>query len=119
MGFLAKKIIIDVNGLLLVQREYDEKPHSLICPFRAGHHHCGQWCPHFGEPRRPYVLPFVKEEGEEEKFFDLELSCGSSAIIRAEEVVRQIDHLAEIRGIMEPPQASFKERLHNRAGDEA
>jgi hypothetical protein len=106
----AKKIVIDVNGLLSIQRKHDAKPHPVVCPFRQGHHYCGEWCPHF-----PDVTSGEKyETGEPE--FNLDLECGDFTAITAPEFVRMndtsTDHLAEIRGIMEPPQASFKERLH-------
>lgn len=108
----AEKIIIDVNGILSVQREEYLKPQALVCPFRPGHHYCGEWCPHFGNvehgtsqmPGGPII-----------HHYSIELSCGENGFIEAPEFVREgheTDHLAEIRGIMEPPQASFKERLH-------
>ena len=93
----AKKIVIDVNGLLSIQRKHDTTPRPVVCPFRHRHHY-----PHF-----PDVTSGEKyETGEPE--FNLDLECGDFTAITAPEFVRmngpeesKPDHLAEFKNIMD------------------
>ena len=112
----AEKIIIDVNGLLSIQRHEYAKPQAQVCPFRPGHHFCGEWCPHFGSVRStPVTDPDTGEPMNEH--YTLELTCGEDVWIESHLFFQDTDHLAELRGVMEPQQGSFKNRLH-REGDE-
>lgn len=68
----AKKIVIDVNGLLSIQRKHDTTPRPVVCPYRPGHHYCENWCPHFGDGDDEYVI---------------ELTCGFGSRIAAPEAL--------------------------------
>ena len=78
----AEKIIIDVNGLLSIQRHEYAKPQAQVCPFRPGHHFCGEWCPHFGSVRStPVTDPDTGEPMNEH--YTLELTCGEDVWIES------------------------------------
>ena len=105
----AKKIVIDVNGLLSIQRKHDTTPRPVVCPFRHGHHYCGEWCPHF-----PDVTSGEKyETGEPE--FNLDLECGDFTAITAPEFVRMngsaTDHLEEFKNIMDDAHRPPEDRV--------
>ena len=76
----AEKIFIDVNGLLSLQRYEQFKPQAQVCPFRPGHHYCGEWCPHFGTPQKTY---YRRNDGKNIECTVIELSCGHSSAILA------------------------------------
>lgn len=78
----AKKIVIDENGLLSVQREHHSKPHMCVCPFRPGHHYCGEWCPHFSDVRKE-----KKYDGTGTAFY-LNLECGDFVEFKSPEFIR-------------------------------
>lgn len=108
----AKKICIDQNGYLLLQRRHDTSPRAVVCPFRSGHHHCGDWCPHFGQVQ--HGLTSLLDPAQ--KYFTLDLSCGFGCRIFADEASPEPDedahdHLAELGRIFAP-------RTEKREGDE-
>ena len=51
---------IDSDGRLIIERGKVDR--MMVCPFTQNvlseSPSCGDWCPHFGEPRRPQELMF-------------------------------------------------------------
>lgn len=80
----AKKIVVDANGFLRVQRKNDPFPKPMYCPHGACHHnaHCGEHCVFFGDIRKvlmddmTFDDPFKKKE-----VFVLSIECGDFANI--------------------------------------
>ena len=92
----AKKIVINQDGHLCIQREQDTNVHPVVCPYRPGHHYCGSWCPHFGDIERP--IPSTAEEDE----FCLTLTCGFGSRVYAPEASPEPpkDHITEFYRIL-------------------
>ena len=104
----AKKILINQDGHLCIQRQQDTNVHPVVCPYRPGHHYCGVWCPHFGDIQADVPL------FDGAKVYTLTLTCGYGTHIFAPEASPEppeTDHLTGLRGIMEP-------RIERREGDE-
>lgn len=95
----AKKIIINQDWHLCIQRHHDTNVHPIVCPYRPGHHYCGNWCPHFGDIER--TLP--EQNGKE---YVLTLTCGFGARVSAPEVSPEppVDYFTEFyRCLMRVP----------------
>ena len=75
----AKKIVINQDGHLCIQRQQDTNVHPVVCPYRPGHHYCGNWCPHFGDVESH--VPDI--DGSDE--YVIELTCGFHSRIAAPE----------------------------------
>ena len=105
----AKKIVINQDGHLCIQREQDTNVHPVVCPFRPGHHYCGTWCPHLGDIEQTLaVLPDGKRQ------YSLGLSCGVGCVFFSEDVSPEppeTDHLAPLFDFMRP-------RIERCEGDE-